>query len=87
MVAFPPNSTFAVIWEQIRTWPPAERRLLVRHLLESLQPDAVPVVSPPRKPTTSAAELIGLWADVEPKPTDEDLKRILEDSIFEKHWL
>ena len=41
----------------------------------------------PPKPTTSAADLIGLWADVDPKPTDEDLKRILEESILEKHWL
>lgn len=88
MVAFPPSSTFAAIWEQVCAWPAAERRRLARQIIESLQrePGSASVMSPP-KPTTSAADLIGLWADVNPQPTDEDLKRILEESILEKHWL
>jgi hypothetical protein len=88
MVAFPPNSAFAQVWEQVRQWPPTERRLLATQLLESLSPASASasIGGPPAKPTTSAADLIGLWADVDPKPTDEELERILEESIFEKHW-
>jgi|GEM_PF-1593426 hypothetical protein len=89
MVAFPPNSAFAEIWEKVRAWPAEERRLLARQIVESLRSESSPptVVAPPPKPTTNAADLIGLWSDVDPKPTDEDLKRILEESILEKHWL
>lgn len=86
MTAFSATTTFAQIWEQVRSWPPAERKRLVAQLIESLPPDFGPPDAAPAKPTTSAAELIGLWADIEPKPTDEDLQRILEDSIVEKHW-
>lgn len=83
MVAFPANTAIAQIIEQVRSWPPAEQKLLAEQILQSLPPDTEPTVP---KPTASAASIIGLWADVEPKPTDEELQRILEDSIFEKHW-
>ena len=88
MVAFPANSAFAQIWEQVRNWPPAERKLLAAQIIESLPPEHEneSAVSAATKPTTSAADLIGLWAGVEPKPSDEDLRRILEESLLEKHW-
>jgi hypothetical protein len=87
MVAFPPNSAIAEIWEKIRAWPAADRRLLASKIAESLEaePDRIATPAAPPKPTGNLADIIGLWADVEPKPTDEELDRILEDSIVEKH--
>lgn len=87
MVAFPANTAIAQILEQVRSWPPAERKLLAEQILESLpanHPASGSAGASPN-PTGNLAEIIGLWRDVEPKPTDEELERILEESIFEKH--
>jgi hypothetical protein len=86
MVAFPPNAAVAEIWDRVRAWSAEDRMSLATRIIESLQSEpAAPPGMPPPKPTASAADLIGLWADVDPKPSDEELRRILEDSIYEKH--
>jgi len=90
MVAIPPNATVADIWERVRAWSAADRVSLATKIMESLgrepsSPNHGPAGQPPPAPTGNIADIIGLWRDVEPKPTDEDLDRILEDSIIEKH--
>jgi hypothetical protein len=89
MVSIPPSAAVTEVWERIRAWPAADRRLLATRIIQSLDAEQLPPSTgqAPPKPTSSAAELIGLWADVEPKPTDDDIRRILEESILEKHWL
>lgn len=89
MVAVPPNATVADIWEWVRAWPAADRIFLATRIMESLESKpAEPEVSVdqlPLAPTGNIADIIGLWRDVVPKPTDEELDRILEESIIEKH--
>jgi hypothetical protein len=90
MVAIPPNATVADIWERVRAWPTADRISLATRIMKSLEDEpALPKDHPlrqlPPAPTGNIADIIGLWRDVEPKPTDEELDRILEESIIEKH--
>jgi hypothetical protein len=90
MVAIPPNATVADIWERVRAWPAADRISLATRIMESLdkEPEMTndhPLGQLPPVPTGNIADIVGLWRDVEPKPTDEELDRILEESITEKH--
>ncbi|MEX2176779.1 MAG: hypothetical protein WD872_20600 [Pirellulaceae bacterium] len=90
MVAIPPNASLADIWERVRAWPAADRTSLAEKIIESLaeeppRPKEHSVGQQPLAPTGNLADIIGLWRDVQPMPTDEELDRILEQSMIEKH--
>jgi len=89
MTTLPPNAAVAEVWERVKAWPAAAKISLASKIVQSLdqgQIENLPLAgqAPPR-PKGSVADIIGLWADVNPKPTDEELERILSESIMEKH--
>lgn len=88
MTTLTPTNAVAEVWDRVKAWPAAAKISLVTKIVQSLdqgQIERPPASQAPPRPTGSVADIIGLWADVHPKPTDEELKQLLIDSIMEKH--
>jgi hypothetical protein len=88
MTTVPPSSAVAEVWERVKAWPASDKISFSSEIVQSLeQGQNEPPLGRqvPLKPKGSVADIIGLWADVHPKPTDEELEQLLIDSILEKH--
>lgn len=89
MTTIPSNTAIAEVWERVKAWPAAAKISLATKIVQSLGQGPVETYPPAGQaapqPTGSVADIIGLWADVHPKPTDEELEQLLIDSIMEKH--
>lgn len=84
----PPSETsVAEVWERVRAWPAAQRIALASRILQSLeQEQARPAATVEAvKPRKTLADLWGAWATDQPPPTDEDVKRMIDEAIMEKY--
>jgi hypothetical protein len=73
--------TYDQVLETVHTRPPAKRILLAQDLLKSLAPEIE--TSRPKRNTLKKA--LGLLATGQPTPTDEDIRRWLEERRAEKY--
>ena len=73
--------TYDQVLETVHTWPPARRILLAQDLLKSLAFE-IETFSPKRNTLKKA---LGLLATGQLAPTDEDIRRWLEEIRVEKY--
>ena len=77
------------ILDEVVAWPASARLALVSKIVESLQADQRKEMAGSNQIRPDAASsiehLIGLWADVNPKPSDEDIERIIEEERLRKY--
>lgn len=82
------SSLEASILDEVTTWPASARLSLVSKIVESLQMDQLKEAAAPMNNSSDVASsiehLIGLCAGVHPKPSDEDVKRIIEEERLRK---
>lgn len=65
---------------QVENWPPHDRIILARKILESVE------ASSPREPRGYLAEqVIALLKIPQPAPGDEECRKILEEELSSKH--
>jgi hypothetical protein len=77
----------ADVWARVQAWPAAQRIALATRILQSLereQPRPAEPAAPPKARKT-VADLWGAWATDQPPPTDEDVKRIIDEEIMRKY--
>ncbi|MBA7654254.1 hypothetical protein ES703_62130 [subsurface metagenome] len=75
------TSKYENILTIINHWSPEQRRLLLQDILESLKKEWIHRA--PRQKTLETA--LGLLARKGPAPTDEEVKKWLEDHRFQKY--
>ena len=73
--------TYDQVLETVHTWPPAKRISLAQDLLKSLASEIE--TSRPKRNTFKKA--LGLLTTGQPAPTDEDIRRWLEERRAEKY--
>jgi hypothetical protein len=71
--------------QRVRDWPPPMRIALARRILETLEArsDEQPPPKVPRGP--SAAEIAAMFQTGKPAPSDEEVRRVLEDELLGKY--
>ena len=75
------TNSYESILEIVRQWTPAQRFHLVQEVLKTLEPKGEPV---PKK-RQALRELYGLLATDQPPPSDEDVRRWLDERRWEKY--
>lgn len=73
-------SPYLAVIDSIRGWSAADRLLLARRILESLEHELTPI---PRRNTLEEAR--GLLATDRPPPTDKEVKQWLEEERLKKY--
>ena len=74
--------TYAEVMKAINSWPRERRLALLRHLVDTIDDD--PDVKEQRR-REALSNLRGLLKTSEPPPTDEDVRRLLEERRMEKY--
>jgi hypothetical protein len=72
---------YEVILNIVRQWPPGRRFTLVQDVLNTLAPE----VALPRSRPKTLEKALGLLATSQPAPTDEQIKRWLDERRMEKY--
>lgn len=65
--------------EHINAWPIVDRVDLVRSILANIEKEETPSGS-----REGIRSLIGCWQDIQPTPTDAEIKRILHEERLRK---
>lgn len=80
-----PNEIGAIL-DRVQTWPPAQRIILARKILESLEaPASVPTPTLSAKRGHSAVEVRNLLTLDRPAPDDETVRRWIDEHRMEKY--
>ncbi len=74
------DDSYTTVLHMVREWPARQRYLLVQELLKTLEPEAEQGKS---EDTLKLAR--GLLTTGKPAPTDEEVKRWLEEHRLEKY--
>jgi hypothetical protein len=75
------------VLEQTRSWPAHLRLGLAQDLLRTLYPElpVSPAQGSNAAPRKTIADLQGILASEQPPPSDEEVRRLIEEHILEKY--